>query len=464
MNKAFFLVTDVDVVDGSHQLVHRLSDPNLNTTVYALVPDFQTLRNYRGEFPHTNFIYLDLNKSVNVNKEVLSCLPELDCILNYSGDTLSNSLHRVRGIHVSKTTCFDADEVSLTTIYEVLEAHKKKIGTVIINVRKKITLEILTKTILSNNNDRYDCSGAEALAKLVKKEKIRRSQENFEAKLYFRPGRKFVLPTSSRSPSPQPPLLFMERSSPSPPRPPSSSALLDPVRLMNMGPLFLQETQPLIPPKFPGKCTIFSSIFSSMFCCCCFKRCFPPKMDPVTPRFRYEQEIRAYTRGEQQLVLRRKLNRVLDNAEVEWYRVMSRVDSDEVLRIEELSVQHREKKRKAEEEERAKNPVAPRKKPDLQLTPRTSWTSGPICAYSPHKKKMVCNKRVTFVWDEDRDFHERADEIRREMKYEKQVKEAEHYSLWVHRQISTLRGTKDKYLAKYDKYYFQTFRKPPPFE
>lgn len=93
-------------------------------------------------------------------------------------------------------------------------------------------------------------------------------------------------------------------------------------------------------------------------------------MDPVTPRFRYEQEIRAYTRGEQQLVLRRKLNRVLDNAEVEWYRVMSRVDSDEVLRIEELSVQHREKKRKAEEEERAKNPVAPRKKPDLQLTPR----------------------------------------------------------------------------------------------
>jgi hypothetical protein len=91
-------------VDGSHQLLERLcsSPQNASTIIYVILSDFQSLRNLREIFPCVNFLYLDLKQSVNVNKEFLACLPEFDVILNYSGESLVNSLHRVRNLKISK--------------------------------------------------------------------------------------------------------------------------------------------------------------------------------------------------------------------------------------------------------------------------------------------------------------------------------------------------------------------------
>jgi hypothetical protein len=82
---------------------------------------------------------------------------------------------------------------------------------------------------------------------------------------------------------------------------------------------------------------------------------------------------------------------------------MSRIDSDEVIRIEQLSVNWQQEKEQRQ------------KRQDVEKFDENN---------AQKIKKIV-------IWDEDRVFYEAADEIRNQMRGERILKENEFYSIWV---------------------------------
>jgi hypothetical protein len=85
--------------------------------------------------------------------------------------------------------------------------------------------------------------------------------------------------------------------------------------------------------------------------CCVFRRTptVPPPPEELIS-FETEEDLRNFIRVEHHLVLRRKLKRFVDSAEEEWYRIMIRMDSDEVFRVDDLTIQLKARKLKAEKE------------------------------------------------------------------------------------------------------------------
>lgn len=82
-------------------MAQRLSRINGGAAVFCFFPDFITLLRHSPRVPNVVPLLCNIEENVNINKELVATLPHLELIINYSGDSVTETINRLANIRVT---------------------------------------------------------------------------------------------------------------------------------------------------------------------------------------------------------------------------------------------------------------------------------------------------------------------------------------------------------------------------